>query len=175
MLKKIAIGAAAILAIILVMAAMQPDSFAVTRSVTVNATPEKIAPLLADFHNWPRWSPWEKLDPNMQRTFSGAPSGKGAVYSWQGNSDVGSGRMEITDVALPQKVTIKLEFKEPMESSSVTEFTLQPQSSATAVTWNMTGPMPFISKIMSVFMSMDKMIGKDFEKGLAQLKTEAEK
>lgn len=175
MLKKIAIGAAALLAIILVMATMQPGSFAVTRSVTVSAAPEKIAPLIADFHNWPRWSPWEKLDPGMQRTFSGAQNGKGAVYSWKGNSDVGSGRMEIINVELPRNIVIKLDFKEPIESSSVTDFVLQPQGAATTVTWNMRGPMPFISKIMSVFISMDKMIGKDFEKGLSQLKAEAEK
>lgn len=175
MLKKIAIGTLAILAIILLMATMQPDSFAVRRSVTINAAPEKIIALVADFHNWPRWSPWERLDPDMQRSFSGAQSGKGAIYSWQGNRNVGSGRMEITDVAHPRKVAIKLAFKEPMESHSVTEFALEPQGAATTVTWNMNGPMPFISKIMSVFVSMDKMIGKDFEKGLSQLKVEAEK
>jgi hypothetical protein len=110
MLKKIAIGALAIIAIILVMATMQPDSFAVTRSVTISAAPEKIVPLVADFHNWSRWSPWEKLDPDMQRTFGGAQSGKGAVYNWQGNGDVGSGRMEITDLAALNKVVIKLDF-----------------------------------------------------------------
>jgi hypothetical protein len=175
MLKKIAIGALAILAIILVTATMQPDRFAVKRSVTISAPPEKIAPLLADFHNWGRWSPWDKLDPNMQRTYSGAQSGKGAVYNWQGNSDVGSGRMEITGLAAPNKVVIKLDFLQPFESHNVTEFTLQPQGPATAVTWNMSGPMPFVSRIMSVFVSMDKMIGKDFEKGLSQLKAEAEK
>jgi hypothetical protein len=175
MLKKIAIGALAILAIILVTATMQPDRFAVKRSVTISAPPEKIAPLLADFHNWGRWSPWDKLDPNMQRTYSGAQSGKGAVYNWQGNSDVGSGRMEITGLATPNKVVIKLDFLQPFESHNVTEFTLQPQGPATAVTWNMSGPMPFVSRIMSVFVSMDKMIGKDFEKGLSQLKAEAEK
>jgi uncharacterized protein YndB with AHSA1/START domain len=175
MLKKIAISALAILAIILLMATMQPDSFSVRRSVTVNAAPDKIVPLLADFHNWPRWSPWEKLDPAMQRTFSGAQSGEGAVYSWKGNSDVGAGRMEILEVVPAQKVAIKLDFSEPMESSSITNFTLQPQGTATTVTWNMSGPMPFLSKVMSVFASMDKMIGKDFEKGLSQLKAEAEK
>jgi hypothetical protein len=175
MLKKIAIGALAIVAIILVMTTMQPDSFAVTRSVTISAAPEKIVPLVADFHNWSRWSPWEKLDPDMQRTFGGAQSGKGAVYNWQGNSDVGSGRMEITDLAALNKVVIKLDFMQPFESHNVTEFTLRPQGPATTVAWNMRGPMPFVSKLMSVFMSMDKIIGKDFEKGLSQLKAEAEK
>jgi uncharacterized protein YndB with AHSA1/START domain len=175
MLKKIAIGALAIIAVILVMATMQPDSFAVTRSVTISAPPEKIVPLVADFRNWSRWSPWEKLDPNMQRTFGGAHSGKGAVYHWQGNNDVGSGRMEVTDLAAPDKVVIKLDFLKPFESHNVTEFTLQPQGPATTVAWNMSGPMPFVSKIISVFVSMDKIIGKDFEKGLSQLKAEAEK
>jgi hypothetical protein len=174
MLKKILIGIAVILAIILGMAAMKPDSFSVVRTATIKAPPEKIVVLINDFHNWGSWSPWEKLDPNMKRTFSGAPSGKGAIYNWEGNKEVGAGRMEITDQALPTKVVIKLDFLEPFQSSNVTEFTLAPQGDTTTVTWNMSGPMPFISKIMSVFMSMDAMIGKDFEKGLAQMKAVAE-
>ncbi|MCC6071817.1 SRPBCC family protein [Massilia sp. GCM10020059] len=175
MLKKLAIAVIVILAVILGMAAMQPDTFTVTRSITIQAPPEKIIPLVNDFRNWQSWSPWEKLDPAMQRTFSGAASGTGAVYAWKGNSDVGEGRMEITGQELPFKVTIKLDFVEPLPSSNVTEFALVPRGTLTTVNWTMTGPMLFVTKIMSVFTSMDKMIGRDFEKGLAQMKTVAEK
>ena len=175
MLKKIAIGLVVIIALILGLAATRPDNFTVQRSTTIKAPPEKIMALVSDFHNWPAWSPWEKLDPNMQRTFSGAPNGKGAIYAWTGNSDVGQGRMEITDFSAPQSVTIKLDFLEPMAMSNMTQFVLTPQGDSTAVTWNMSGPMPFLTKVMSVFTSMDAMVGRDFEKGLAQLKAAAEK
>lgn len=175
MLKKIAIAVVVIVVGILGLAATKPDTFAVTRSITIKAPPEKIVPLVNDFHNWPSWSPWERLDPNMQRTFSGPASGTGAVYAWKGNDDVGQGRMEITSQSLPSKVNIKLDFIEPFPMSSVTEFTFAPQGENTTVTWNMSGPMPFISKLMTVFMSMDAMVGKDFEKGLANMKAAAEK
>lgn len=175
MLKKIALAALAIIVIILGMAAMKPDTFSVKRVVSIKAPPEKIAPLLTDFHQWASWSPWEHLDPAMKRTFSGAPSGKGAIYEWEGNKDVGKGRMEILDAGTPAKTVIKLDFLQPFESHNTTEFTLVPQGDVTQVSWDMTGPMPFISKIMSVFASMDSMIGKDFEKGLANMKAAAEK
>lgn len=174
MIKKIGIAVVVILAAILGLAATKPDTFTVQRVATIKAPPEKIMPLISDFHNWTKWSPWEHLDPAMQRTFAGPASGKGAIYTWKGNSDVGEGRMEITDLAAPNKVIIKLDFIDPFESSNVTEFTLAPQGDSTTVTWNMTGPMPFISKIMSVFASMDGMIGPDFEKGLGKMKTVAE-
>lgn len=174
MLKKIAIALVVILAVIVGLALTKPDSFSVQRVATVKAPPEKIMRLISDFRNWPSWSPWEKLDPNMRRTFSGAASGKGAIYEWQGNSDVGRGRMEITELAAPSNVAIKLDFFEPMALSNRTEFVLVPQGEHTTVTWNMTGPMPFMSKVMSVFISMDTMIGRDFEKGLAQMKAAAE-
>ncbi len=175
MLKKLVIAVVVILAVILGLAAMQPDTFTVTRSITIKAPPEKIIPLVNDFRNWKSWSPWENLDPNMQRTFSGAASGTGAVYAWQGNSDVGKGRMEITGQELPFKVTVKLEFIEPIASTNITDFALGPKGELTTVNWTMNGPMMFITKIMGVFTSMDKMIGKDFEKGLAQMKAVAEK
>lgn len=175
MLKKLVIAVVVILAVIAGLAAMQPDSFTVTRSITIKAPPEKIIPLVNDFRNWQSWSPWEHLDPNMQRTFSGAASGTGAVYAWQGNSDVGKGRMEITGQELPFKVTVKLEFIEPIASTNITDFALVPKGELTTVNWTMNGPMMYLTKIMSVFTSMDKMIGKDFEKGLAQLKAVAEK
>jgi uncharacterized protein YndB with AHSA1/START domain len=175
MIKKIAVGSLAILAIILLLAAMQPDSFGVRRSTTIKAPPARIIALINDFRSWSSWSPWEQLDPNMKRSFAGPPNGKGAVYSWEGNKDVGAGRMEITDMSAPARVVIKLDFLKPLEAHNTTEFTLQPQGELTTVTWNMTGPMPFVSKIMSVFMSMDAMIGKDFEKGLANMKAVAER
>ena len=174
MLKKILAVLVVVVLGILGMAAMKPDSFAVNRSIAIKAPPEKVLALVSDFHQWRTWSPWETLDPNMQRTFSGAAAGKGAIYSWSGNKDVGSGRMEIVDLAPASKVVIKLDFLTPMETSSVTEFVAAPQADGTLVTWNMSGPMPFISKIMSVFVSMDRMIGNDFDKGLAKMKAAAE-
>lgn len=175
MLKKIAIAVVVILAVILGMAAMKPDTFSVKRVVSIKAPPEKIAALITDFRQWGTWSPWEQLDPNIKRTFSGAPSGKGSIYNWEGNKDVGKGRMEIMDASTPARTVIKLDFLEPFESHNTTEFTLVPQGEMTTVSWDMSGPMPFVSKIMSVFASMDSMIGKDFEKGLSNMKTVAEK
>ena len=175
MLKKLALSVFAIIVVILGMAAMKPDSFAVKRVVSIKAPPEKIAALVTDFHQWGSWSPWEKLDPAMKRTFTGAPAGKGAIYEWEGNKDVGKGRMEILDVSTPAKTVIKLDFLQPFESHNTTVFTLVPQGGETQVSWDMTGPMPFLTKIMSVFTSMDAMIGKDFEKGLANMKAIAEK
>lgn len=175
MLKKIAIGLVIIIGLILALAATKPDSFSMQRSITIKAPPEKIMALIVDFHHWPAWSPWEKLDPGMQRTFSGASNGKGAVYAWTGNSDVGQGRMEITDYVAPTSTTIKLEFIEPVAMTNMTQFALTPQGDHTNVTWTMNGPMPFITKVMSVFTSMDAMVGRDFEKGLSQLKAAAEK
>ena len=174
MIKKIALAIVVVLLVILGLAATKPDTFAVKREIAIKAPPEKIAPLIADFHQWASWSPWEPLDPKMQRPFSGAPAGPGAVYSWQGDDKVGAGRMEITGQD-PSKVVIKLDFLKPFESNNTAEFVLTPKGDTTTVTWNMSGPMPFISKIMTVFVSMDSMIGKDFEKGLASMKTVAEK
>ena len=174
MFKKIGGVVVALLALLLLFAATRPDSFSVERRVVVQAPPEKIQPLIADFHRWADWSPWEKLDPAMQRTFSGAPAQAGAIYSWQGNKDVGSGRMEVKTAA-PDKVRIQLDFIEPFEGHNTTDFLLTPRDGGTEVRWVMFGPSPFVTKLMGVFVSMDTMIGKDFEKGLAQLKVVAEK
>lgn len=175
MFKKIAIGVVLLILIVLGLAAMQPDSFRVQRAITIKAPPEKILPLISDFHNWPQWSPWEKLDPAMARTFSGAPRDVGAVYEWKGNKDVGSGRMEIASMAPPNKVGINLVFLEPFESHCVTDFTLENKGELTTVTWTMSGPSNFMTKVMGLFASMDKMIGKDFEAGLSSMKAAAEK
>ena len=175
MLKKILIVLAVILAGVLGLATTKPDTFTVQRSTTIQAKPDKIFPLVADFHRWAEWSPWEALDPAMQRSHSGAPSGPGAVYSWHGNKAVGAGRMEVLAAQVPAKVTIKLDFIRPFEGHNSTDFNFVPQGDATLVTWVMTGPTPFVSKLMQVFFSMDKVIGKDFETGLAKMKAVAEK
>ena len=174
MLKKVGIGILVLIIGVLAFAATKPDSFRVERTVTVNAPAETVFALVNDFRQWDTWSPWEKLDPNMKKSHSGSPSGVGAVYAWEGNSDAGAGRMEITESVAPSKVTIDLAFTAPFESSSVTEFTLVPDGDATTVTWAMHGPNQFIGKLMSVFVSMDAMVGKDFEEGLANLKARAE-
>ena len=160
--------------VVLIMAAMRPNEFSVKRSIGIRAPAERIFPLIVDFRQWPAWSPWEKIDPNMKRTLSGASSGPGAVYEWQGSSKVGQGRMEIREVAPPSKVVIQLDFIKPFEGHNITEFALAPSEGTTDVTWVMHGPSPFVSKVMGVFVDMDRMIGKDFEKGLAQMKVAAE-
>ncbi len=175
MFKKILAALLVIVIGILGVAAMKPDTFTVVRSTSIKAAPDKVLAYVSDFRQWPAWSPWEQLDPGMQRTFSGAPAGKGAIYNWSGNSDVGQGRMEVTEVEPGSKVVVQLDFKEPIASSNRTEFLAVPQGEATNLTWTMTGPMPFMTKVVSVFMSMDSMVGRDFEKGLAKLKMVSEK
>ena len=174
MLKTIAIIAVVLIAAILGYAMTVPDNFRVQRTTSIKAPPEKIFPLINDLHRWGSWSPWEKMDPEMKRTYSGAAAGKGAAYAWQGNSKVGEGRMEIADTSPPSKVTIKLDFMKPFEAHNTAEFTLEPKGDSTNVTWAMYGPSEFITKVMGVFVSMDKMVGKDFETGLANLKAVAE-
>mgnify|MGYP005806182507 CR=1 FL=1 len=162
-------------AVILVFALTKPDSFHVERMASIKAPPEKIFPLINDFNNWPKWSPWEKRDATMKKTLSGAASGVGAVYDWDGNSDVGAGRMEISESTPSQKIAIKLDFKRPMAASNVATFTLTPHGDATDVTWAMDGPSPYVAKVMDVIFGFDKMIGGDFQQGLDALKAEAEK
>jgi hypothetical protein len=174
MLKKIAIAFAVVIALLVVVIASRPSSFHVERSASMAAPPAVVFPLLNDFHSWASWSPWEKLDPNMKREYSGAPSGNGASYAWSGNDDVGSGAMHITDSKAPQSVQIRLEFKEPFEATNTTRFEVAPEAQGTKVTWNMDGPANFATKAMSLFMDMDGMIGKDFEQGLANLRAVAE-
>jgi hypothetical protein len=175
MFKKIIIGLSVLILIVLALAFMQPATYSVTRSIAIKAPPERIQPLISDFHNWPLWSPWEKLDPAMKRTFSGATKDIGAVYAWEGNKDVGRGRMEVISLAQPTKVGIKLDFYEPMESAAMTDFVLDAKGETTTVTWTMSGKTDFIAKVMGVFVSMDSMIGPDFERGLSQMKAVAEK
>jgi uncharacterized protein YndB with AHSA1/START domain len=164
-----------VLVIVLTMAASKPDTFRVERTATVKAGPENVFSFVNDFHNWAGWSPFEKLDPNMQKTFSGAASGKGAVYEWKGNNKAGAGRMEILESTAPSKIVIKLDFLKPFEGHNTSEFTMSPRGNTTEVSWAVYGPSPFMMKIMHVFMNMDQMMGKDFEAGLASLKTLAER
>src|SRR4030088_2969745 len=171
----IAILLAVAIAIVLILAARKPDTFTVRRATTVKAAPEKIFPLINDFHQWGTWSPYEGKDPAMKRTYSGAESGKGAVYAWEGDKNVGCGRMEIMDTSVPTKIVIKLDFFAPFEGHNTAEFTMLPQGDVTNVTWLMHGPVPFMAKIMHVLMNIDRMVGKDFEIGLANLKRLTEK
>ena len=175
MIKRLAIVVVGLVAALLAFAATRPDTFRVQRATSIKAPPEKIYPLIDDFHRWGSWSPWEKMDPTMKRTLSGPASGKGAVYEWDGNGNVGKGRMEITDASPPSKVTIRLDFIKPLEGHDIAEFTLEPKGDSTHVTWDMHGPNPYVAKVMSIFVSMDRMVGKQFETGLADLKTVAER
>ena len=179
MIKTIVIAVAVLLAIavavVLGLAAMKPDTFRVQRAMAIKAPPEKVFALINDFHAWGQWSPWEKKDPAMKRTFSGSPSGKGAAYAWEGDKNVGQGSMEIVESAPASKIAIKLDFVRPFEAHNMVVFTLEPKGDATNVNWDMQGPTPFLAKIVHVFLDMDKMVGNDFETGLANLKAASEK
>ncbi|WP_306227873.1 SRPBCC family protein [Bosea beijingensis] len=161
--------------VVLILAARKPDTFQVTRSIAINATPERIYPLIADFRAWNAWSPWEKKDPAMKRTYGGPETGVGATYAWAGDKNVGEGSMRITEAQVPGKLGLKLDFLKPFEAHNDVVFALTPQSQGTNVTWIMTGPTPFAAKIMHVFMDMDRMVGGDFEAGLKAMKAAAER
>jgi uncharacterized protein YndB with AHSA1/START domain len=163
----------AALVVLLARASGRPDTFAVRRSVTIAAPPEKIFPLINDLHAHTTWSPFEK-DPNMKRIHSGAPQGKGAVYEWDGNRTVGAGRIAIADSAPPSRVTMILEMLRPFKARNTVDFTLEPQGGATRVTWAMQGRQPYMVKVMNTFIDCDKMAGSQFEEGLGKLKTLAE-
>ncbi|GAB3880786.1 SRPBCC family protein [Terrabacter terrigena] len=152
---------------------MADKSFRITRETTIAAPPERIQPLLSDFHEWQKWSPWEGLDPAMDRTYTGAPSGAGAVYAWRGNRKAGEGRMEVLE-SEPRHVGIDLLFAAPMKAHNRVDFTLTPVGDGTRVEWAMTGPQNAVMRLMSRFWSMEKLVGPDLEKGLAQLKRTAE-
>jgi hypothetical protein len=160
---------------ILIYAATRPDSFRVERSASIKAPPAKIFPLIEDLKAWTAWSPYEKKDPAMQRSYGAITAGKGATYGWQGDRNVGQGHMEIVDSAPPARVLIKLDFIKPFEAHNNAEFTLQPKGDGTLVTWAIYGPSAYMTKVMGLFFNMDTMIGRDFEAGLADLKAAAEK
>jgi uncharacterized protein YndB with AHSA1/START domain len=175
MFKTIVIVLLVLVAAVLVYAATKPDTFRIERTVSINAPPEKLFAIINDLHNWDSWSPYRKLDPSMQKTLSGSASGKGAVYEWDGSRKVGAGRMEIVESSPPSQVTMKLDFLRPFEAHNIAEFILEPKGGATDVTWALHGPTPYVSKLMSVFISMDSMVGGAFEEGLGNLKSLAEK
>lgn len=175
MIKTIIIVVAVLIAAILIYAATRPDTFRVERSVSIKAPAEAVFPLINDFHAWKTWSPWEKIDPAAKTVFSGADSGIGAIYEWDGNNEVGQGRMEIIESLPPSKIVLKIDFIKPFEGHNTIEFTLVPHGDATIVTQAMYGSSPYISKLMCLFFSMDKMVGQKYEEGLANLKAIAEK
>lgn len=172
MLKFTLLFLAVLIAAILLYATTRPNTFRVSRSITVNAPPERIFPLIDEWNQWLGWSPYEKVDPAMKRRFSGPTAGKGAVYEFEGNSQVGAGRLEILESTPPSRIAIQLDMRKPLEGHNLVEFTLHPEGGATRVTWTMTGNL---SRLIGIFLDMDRMIGKSFETGLADLKTLAEK
>ena len=177
MLKTLAIiGVVIVVAIagILLYAATKPDSFRVQRVVLINAPSDKVFPLINDMKAWTVWSPSEKKDPAMKRTYGAVTAGKGATYAWDGDKNVGQGSMEIVESG-PRKILLKLDFVKPFEAHNMGEFLLEPKGDSTSVTWATYGPSPFISKVVGTFMNIDDLIGRDFEKGLADLKAVAEK
>ena len=177
MLKTLAIiGVVVVVAIagILLYAATKPDSFRVQRVVLINAPSDKVFPLINDIKAWTVWSPYEKKDPAMKRTYGAVTAGKGATYAWEGDKNVGQGNMEIVESG-PKKILIKLDFVKPFEAHNMGEFLLEPKGDSTSVTWAIYGPSPYMSKVIGTFMNIDDMIGRDFEKGLADLKAAAEK
>ncbi len=177
MLKKILGALAVIVIVFVVVVAMRPANFRITRSATIAALPEVVFAQVNDLHKWEAWSPWAKLDPSMKQTHEGSPAGVGAIYSWDGNKEVGAGRMTITESRTNEAIVIKLEFLKPFAAVNDTEFTFKSadaNGNQTTVTWTMSGENNFMSKVFCLFMNMDKMVGGDFEKGLAQMKVVAE-
>jgi polyketide cyclase/dehydrase/lipid transport protein len=169
MLMNVLLALAVLLVVLAAFVATRPGDFRIVRTRTVAAAPEVVHRFVNDFHNWPAWSPWEKIDPNMKRDHSGPASGTGAQYHWVGSKKVGEGRMTIVDTRPPSGVTIRLEFLKPFKATNTTQFDLVPSGGGTHVSWAMTGHNGFLAKAFSLFMNMDKVVGSDFEKGLAGL------
>jgi polyketide cyclase/dehydrase/lipid transport protein len=174
MLKKIALAVTAAVAISAVVVASRPAHYKVARSAVVRAPAPAVYAQVADFHRWEKWSPWEKLDAGMEKVYSGADGAPGASYAWKGNDKVGEGRMTLLDARPHEAVAIRLEFVKPFASTCATGFRFSPQGGGTQVTWSMEGDNGFLGKAFSLVLDMDKMIGGDFERGLASLKALAE-
>jgi polyketide cyclase/dehydrase/lipid transport protein len=174
MLKKILIAIAAIIVVFVIVVALQPSEFRIVRSATISAPAPAVFAQVNDFHNWEAWSPWAKLDPAAKATFEGPSAGMGAIFRWAGNKEVGEGSMTITESRPSDLIRIKLEFLRPFEATNSAEFTFKPEGHRTAVTWSMEGKNNFIAKAVCLFMNMDKMVGGQFEQGLAQMKSVAE-
>ena len=161
---------ALIIVAILAFAAMKPNEFSMSRNLDMKATPKKIFTQLNDFKNWANWSPWDKMDPSMQRNYTGSASGTGAKYAWIGNKKVGEGDMEITNSVPSTSVVLNLNFLKPFKATNVTEFTIKPNGATSNLNWEMRGNLNLMMKVMHIFMDMDKVVGKDFEAGLTNLK-----
>lgn len=174
MLMSVLILVAFAIAAVLIVAASRPDIFEVRRRITISAAPERIFNLINDFRSWAEWSPWEKKDPAMKRELKGPDKGVGSVYEWDGDRNVGKGRMEIRESSVPSRVVINLDFVKPFEAHNRVEFTIEPEGDSSNVAWSMRGSTPYFAKIVHLFFDMDKMVGKDFEAGLASLKAIAE-
>lgn len=174
MVKKILIGLAVAIAVFLVVVALQPSHFSITRSTTIAAAPAAVFPHVNELRKWEAWSPWARLDPNMKATYRGPAAGVGAESAWAGNNEVGEGSMTITESRAGERVRFRLDFVKPMAGTAAAEFTFQPQGNQTVVAWTMSGENSFVCKAIGMFVNCDKMVGEQFEKGLAQLKTVAE-
>ncbi|MBI5799576.1 MAG: SRPBCC family protein [Verrucomicrobia bacterium] len=170
MLTNILLIISALVVVLLVVASMRPDEMRITRSVTIAAPPAAVFAQVNDFHLWDAWSPWAKLDPACKNTFEGPPAGTGAGFRWDGNNKVGAGAMTITESRPGELVLIRLEFHRPFKALNSAEFTFQPEGGKTLVTWTMLGKNNLISKVFGLFVNCEKMVGKDFETGLATLK-----
>lgn len=178
MKKKLLIALGVLVGIVGVFAvvvAMQPSDFRISRSATVDAPPSAVFAQVNDFHKWEAWSPWAKLDPNAKNSFEGPTSGKGSMFKWSGNNEVGEGMMTITESDPYKRILIRLDFKKPMEDTSEAEFRFKPEGDKTVVTWSMFGKHNFVGKAFCLLMNMEKMLGGEFDKGLASMKAMAEK
>ena len=177
-LRQILLGILAVLAaavaVLLIVVAMQPTDFRITRSAKISAPPPAVFEQVNDFHTWQHWSPWAKLDPNAKATFEGPSSGEGAIFRWAGNDEIGEGSMTIVESQPSERIKLKLEFIKPFADTADTEFTFQPEGDQTVVTWTMTGKNNFVGKAFCLFMDMDKMLGGQFEEGLANMKAVVE-
>ncbi len=174
-MRNVILALLGIIAIVLVVAALQPADFRVSRTTTIAAPPAAVYDQISNFQKWNGWSPWAKLDPAMKSEMSAPAAGVGATYSWSGNSEVGTGRMTITDARLSERVVMKLEFTKPMAATNTTEFVLKPDGRGTEITWSMSGHNNFMGKVAGLVMNMDKMVGTKYEEGFANLKKVVEK
>ena len=174
MLIKVLIGLAVVVVMLVAVVATRPSEFRFARSTTISAPAPAVFAQVNDFHRWEAWNPWAKLDPAMKQAYEGAPAGVGAVYTWAGNHEVGEGRMTVTESRPSDLIRIRLEFLKPIAGTSIAEFTFKPEGAGTIVTWSMVGQKSFIAKAIHLVMDMDKMVGGNFEKGLAEMKTVVE-
>ena len=175
LIKKVLLTLGVLVVLFLGFVAAQPAEYRITRSATIEAPPAEVFPQVNNLHNWQVWSPWAKLDPAAKNSFEGPPEGTGSIFKWSGNDQIGEGKMTIIESRPDELIRFKLEFMRPFEDTSTSEFTFQAKEDQTVVTWSMSGHKNFMSKAMCLFMDMDKMLGGDFEKGLAQMKAVVEK